>query len=394
MRHGSCKAAFAAQARLQRENFKQRMALVKQLADYDAKMAWPGDADRTLAGLTEPAPPPDWHKVQKTLDAARAAFSAIKPVSPKDERSSQKAFREICDRIYSHIKEEYGRNIAGKTELAAQAEMLTTTADLPAAIETAKKLQREWKLVGITPVAVDRKLWKAFRAACDTVFTRLDEQRVQNQAGLEAQVKQAESLRDEARGLLAAQVDEQDLNLHKALAERKQQINQLALPPAVQQRLLKDFQAMEHQARDSAAAFRSRQEAASWSHLQEKMLACALKNDDAGQATGLWQKTGALPKGIDAGALDAWWQQGPSSGMDEPLREACIALEVLSEVESPAAEKKARMDYQMRRLAASMRGEKTVPGQARLNCINEFIALRPSSAWLDRFCSVLNAGKK
>ena len=390
-----CKAAFSAQAKLQRENFKRRMELVKQLADYDARMAWPGDADSTaLAVVTEPAPAPDWHKVQKTLDAARAAFSTIKPVNPRDERNSQKAFREICDRIYAHIKEEYERNIARKTELAAQAEILTTATDLPAAIEAAKKLQREWKMVGLTPVAADRKLWKAFRAACDTVFTRLDEQRVQNQAGMEAQVKQAGDLRDQARGLLAAQGDEQVLNLHKALAELKQQFTQLALPPAVQQRLLKDFQAMEHQARDSAAAFRSRQEAASWNHLQKKMRACALKHSDAGQATSLWQNAGALPRDIDASALEAWWQQGPPGGTDEQMREACIALEVLAEVESPAADKKARMNYQMRRLAAGMRGEKPVPGQARLDCINQFIALRPSNDWLDRFFSALNASQK
>lgn len=390
-----CKAAFAAQARLQRANFKRRMELVKQLTDYDARMAWPGLADDTaLSGGTEPAAAPDWHKVQETLDAAREAFSTIKPVNPKDERHSQKAFREICDRIYAHIKEEYARNIARKTELVQQAQVLAATDDLHAAIETAKKLQREWKVIGITPVAVDRKLWKAFRAACDTVFTRLDEQRVQNQAGMEAQVKEAESLCDQARGLLAAPGDGQLLNLHKELAELKQQFRQLALPPAVEQRLLKDFQAMEHQARDSAAAFRLGQEAASWNHLQEKMRACTLKNSDAVQATALWQKAGTLPKGINASTLAAFWQQGPCVGMDEQQREACIALEVLAEVESPAEDKKARMNYQMRRLAAGMRGEKPVPGQARLGCINEFIALRPSENWLDRFFSVLNPAKK
>jgi hypothetical protein len=59
-------------------------------------------------------------------------------------------------------------------------------------------------------------------------------------------------------------------------------------------------------------------------HLQEKMRACALKNAAAGQAASLWQKAGTLPKGIDAGALDAWWQQGPSSGRRTVAR-ACIA---------------------------------------------------------------------
>ena len=36
-----CKAAFALQAELRRENFKIRMQLVAQLRDYEDKMAWP-----------------------------------------------------------------------------------------------------------------------------------------------------------------------------------------------------------------------------------------------------------------------------------------------------------------------------------------------------------------
>ncbi|MGH8035126.1 MAG: DUF349 domain-containing protein, partial [Lysobacterales bacterium] len=215
-----CKAAFSAQAKLQRENFKRRMGLVKQLTSYEAKMTWPGKAvDMNQTGGQETPSVPDWHKVQATLDAARAAFGAIHPVNPKGERNSQRAFREICDRIYHHIKEEYGRNIAHKTELVTRAQGLTTAVDLPTAIETAKKMQREWKTVGLTPVGVDRKLWKEFRAACDAVFTRLDAQRTQNRAELDAQVKQAEGLQDQARALLESKDEEEALGLGQKLAE-------------------------------------------------------------------------------------------------------------------------------------------------------------------------------
>jgi hypothetical protein len=49
------------------------------------------------------------------------------------------------------------------------------------------------------------------------------------------------------------------------------------------------------------------------------------------------------------------------------------------------------MNFQMRRLAAGMRGEKPEPGAARLNSINAFIGLRPSLPWLERFCKAMNA---
>jgi hypothetical protein len=268
-----CKAAFARQAELRRENFKNRMQLVAQLKDYEAKMAWPHcgitDSGEEESGDTEPGTTLDWRLVQKTLDAAREAFRNIKPVDQKGERKSQKAFRKICDRIYSHIKEEYGRNIALKEELVTCAQDLFGLEDLQQAIDKAKRIQRDWKEIGMTPVSVDRKLWKKFRAACDAVFARLDEQRDQHNAEIDACVKQAESLRDQARALLNSD-DEQRLHLKKDLSELKQQFREIELPRGVQQRLGKDFQNFESQARDIAIDIRARKEKVQWQYLLKK----------------------------------------------------------------------------------------------------------------------------
>ncbi len=365
-----CKAAFEQQAIVSRENFAQRMHLVEQLTEYEEKMAWPPSGAEPVQPETgTPGAAPDWRVVQKTLDTARAAFRAIKPVDQKADRISHKAFRAICDRIYSHIKEEYGRNIAVKEQLVDRAQQLSAMEDLPQAIEQCKRLQREWKAAGITPVAVDRKLWKAFRAACDAVFARMDEQRGQQSAELKARVEQAEALRDQARALLASKDDEQGLQLNKDLSALKHQLREIELPQPVQQRLARDFQAMETQARDIALEIRRRQEQASWTCLQQKITACAQKAGDAEADASLLQ---GLPKGIDTAALAAFWQQGPSAQNEEQLREACIALEVAAEVESPAADKAARMNYQMRRLAAGMgrRNEEPEPSlEDRIECI-------------------------
>jgi len=67
---------------------------------------------------------------QITLDTARKAFNDIKPVSGKGERKSRNALQKICDQIYSHIKEEYGRNIDRKKELVEQAKSLVEHEDL------------------------------------------------------------------------------------------------------------------------------------------------------------------------------------------------------------------------------------------------------------------------
>ncbi len=385
-----CKAAFALQAELRRENFKNRMQLVAQLKDYEQRMAWPHSgstpAEEEEFGQTEPGTAPDWRLVQKTLDSAREAFRNIKPVDQKGERKSQKAFRKICDRIYGHIKEEYGRNIALKEELVARAQDLSELEDLQQAIDKAKRIQHDWKEIGMTPISVDRKLWKKLRQACDAVFARLDEQRNQHSAEIDACVKQAESLRDRARVLLNSD-DEQRLHLKKDLAELKQQLREIELPRGVQQRLGKDFQNIESQARDVVNEIRARQEQAQWQNLLEKIKACALKSTDEDKATSIWTKEGDLPKDIDAQALESFWRQGPGEGNEEQLREACIALEIHGEIESPAEDKKARMAYQMKRLVEGMGSHQAQPEHTLQDSINNFITLHPSSDWAERFCS-------
>ncbi len=388
-----CKAAFALQAELRQENFKIRMQLVAQLRDYEDKMAWPNaaiaDSEDEESGDGEPGAAPDWRLVQKTLDTAREAFRNIKPVDQKGERKSQKAFRKICDRIYSHIKEEYERNITLKEKLVTRAQELSELEDLQQAIDKAKRIQRDWKEIGMTPVSVDRKLWKKFRAACDAVFARLDEQRDQHNAEIDACVKQAESLRDQARALLDSDDDGQRLHLKRDLSELKQQFRGIELPRSVQQRLGKDFQNFESRARDVVNDIRIRQEQAQWQSLLDKIKACALKPTDEDTATSLWAKEGDLPKGIDSQALESFWQQGPSEGNEEQLREACIALEIHGEIESPAEDKKARMNYQMKRLVEGMGSRQAQPEHSLQLSINDFISLHPSSDWTERFCSVV-----
>lgn len=248
-----CKAAFARQAEFRKENFRQRMALVAQLIDYDERMAWPG------ASTNDESPAaPDWRMVQKTLDTARAAFNNIKPVDGKGERKSRKALKQICDKIYGHIKDEYERNIAHKQEFIDQAKALVNMEDLREAINGAKDIQREWKNIGLTPRQVDRKLWKEFRSACDAVFERLDEQRQQQNAARSEQLARVKAEKNEKMKL-------------------------------AKQRALKEQQR--------------------WPHLLELLQACALKAEDETGATELWEKEGDIPRGIDKLALKTWWTQ-------------------------------------------------------------------------------------
>ncbi|MBV1932532.1 MAG: DUF349 domain-containing protein [Porticoccaceae bacterium] len=386
-----CKAAFTEQAKVRQANFENRMALVNQLKNYESQMAWPGpdttaESEQTASGETIPGAKPDWPLVQQTLDSAREAFKNIQPVDRDGERKSQKAFRTICDKIYQHIKDEYQRNILLKEQVVEKAKALLNLEELQDAIDQAKHLQRDWKAIGMTPMKVDRKLWKAFREACDSVFARLDEQRDQRKAEVDEQVTQAETLLAQAHTLLNSDDDDQRLRLKKDLAELSQQFYNIELPDKVRQRLSKDFNDLGNKAEVVIKQIRAKREQANWDYLSEKIRACTLKNTDPDTANELWQQQGELPKGIDKKSLEIFWQQGPSSDSDEQLREACIALEIFGELESPAEDKTARMNYQMQRLVKGAGKQTGQATQTLQSNINDFIGLRPASDWAQRFC--------
>ncbi len=395
-----CKAAFAEKAVLCQKNFEQRMLLIAQLVEYEEKMAWPdrakpdvdADAD-TEADVDEDSTAPDWKLVQKTLDTARQAFRNIKPVDRKGERKSSKALNKICDRIYDHIKQEYGRNISLKEELISRAEALVELENLSHAIDSAKRIQREWKEVGMTPVRVDRQCWKKFRAACDAVFARLDEQREQEKAAMSTQIEQAEALGQQARALLDSKEDDQLLHLKRDLGELQSSLRKIELPRNVQQQFYKRFTAMEREARTIVSDLRRQQEQDSWRRLLDKMKACAGRANDEEQALKLWQQEGPIPKEIDNAALELFWQQGSSDSDKEVQQEACIALEILIEIDSPPEDKQARMAYQMKRLVEGMGSQQLESDQRLLELIVDFIALRPSSEWLERFCRGVEIAK-
>ena len=321
-----CKEAFAQQSVIRKENLRNRMQLVGQLADYDQRMTWPGTAD-----ASPDAPVPDWKMVQKTLDTARAAFNAIKPVSGKGERKSRVALQKICDKIYSHIKDEYERNIAIKEKLVARAQEYVELEDLREAINQTKDIQRDWKSIGLTPRQVDRRLWKKFRSACDAVFARLDDERKQQNAARNERAEEAKARAEQARARAALE----------------------------QQR---------------------------WPSLLDRLRACASRAEDSEKAEQLWQQEADIPRGIDKNALEAYWDQGinPEIAEDE-LRQACIAMEVFIGVESPPEDKQARMDYQMKRLLEGMGSQQGEHGQLLLEQVNAFIAMRPTQTWLERF---------
>ena len=88
-------------------------------------------------------------------------------------------FRAACDKFFekkraffAESKETQVRNLQLKTELCMKAEAMQESTDWKETTEMLIRLQKEWKEIGPVPKKFSEKIWKRFRKACDTFFTR------------------------------------------------------------------------------------------------------------------------------------------------------------------------------------------------------------------------------
>ena len=95
----------------------------------------------------------------------------------KDNNAIYARFRKACDvffgnkaKFYASAYEEQKDNLKQKVEIAARAEALSASVDWKETTTELIQLQKRWKEIGPVPRRDSDKLWKRFRAACDTFF--------------------------------------------------------------------------------------------------------------------------------------------------------------------------------------------------------------------------------
>ena len=138
-----------------------------------------------------------WQKKSDELSEIFGVWKTIGPASKKDNEEIWQRFRGTMDAFFAKKKEFFAtlkdrqtENLERKTQLCIEAEALMESTDWKNATEQIKKLQEEWKTIGPVPKRHTDKIWKRFRAACDTFFTRKNEhfsgRRTEEEANLAA----------------------------------------------------------------------------------------------------------------------------------------------------------------------------------------------------------------
>ncbi|GAA3577661.1 DUF349 domain-containing protein [Marinobacter xestospongiae] len=302
-----CKAYFAAKSGLKQNNLQKREAICDELQVFVDNADWQSV---------------DWKAVDQILRTARNEWKAAWPVEFRDNRSVQKRFDDLIQRIEAPLNEERGRNEALKQDIVDRAQALISHEPLRDAMDQAKALQTEWSDIGVTRHREDRKLWRAFRQACDDIFARREAQRNQQ----EQQSREAE---DQLETLLTETAALDGLAPESALVDARNRLQTLQQSPL--------SKAMAERARSERDRLTVLLESAKFRARVEQWMDLVSGDGEPEQQKKDWQK-----RSTELQALSA--------------QDIVIRAEILTETPSPDSDQAQRMEIQVQRLSEGLGG--------------------------------------
>ena len=120
-----------------------------------------------------------WQKKSTELSELFKVWKTVGPASKKQNEEIWTRFKGTMDtffakkkEFFANLKDKQTENLERKINLCIEAEALQESTEWKKATERFKKIQEEWKTIGPVPKRHADKIWKRFRAACDTFFGR------------------------------------------------------------------------------------------------------------------------------------------------------------------------------------------------------------------------------
>ena len=168
-----------------------------------------------------------WQKKSTELSEIFNVWKTIGLANKKDNEEIWQRFRASMDaffakkkEFFSTLKDRQTENLERKTQLCIEAEGLMESTEWKNATEQMKKLQEEWKTIGPVPKRHADKIWKRFRAACDTFFNRKNEHFSGRRTEEESNLAAKKALLDEIKAFELGSNRNENMDAIKAFQKR------------------------------------------------------------------------------------------------------------------------------------------------------------------------------
>jgi hypothetical protein len=357
-----CQVYLTEQAAIRRANLDARRQVLDRVLAFEQGL----DAEK-----------PDHPLMMRVLREAPQEWRQHSPVDRDAARPLDTEFFAALDRLRARVTAWHAANAADKQALIARAAQLATATDLARAIEDVKQLQAQWKMTGPVPHAQSQSMWEEFRAACNAVYERRQQEFAQQAATLEqgkvaaealcAQVEQAceEGPADRPSGEARLRewqeafnaVGELPRNDVRALRERYQRAMS-RYESLIDGLARRDAEAAEANVLTAARHVRAFQLAVIRGDASRDELKAAAEAFIAGVPR--WPAK-AIPQALRqslAAAESAAFTQQDDVAREQALRNLCIRAEILSDTFTPPEDASLRREHEMQLLRQGL-------GQAR-----------------------------
>lgn len=357
-----CKEYFKQRKQLMATNFQKRREICEQLETEVAKL----DTEKE----------PDISQMNKLLNEADKLWKEHAPIEQSRIKPLQKRYYAAINQLRKSRKQSLRGNSTQKLEFIAQANALAEHEDNQHAMREAKTLQQEWKKIGPTSFKEDRKLWEDFRAACDKIFAKRNQEVVAQKATQKQEESQLGELLQAIEAIL--QLDDEAFrgarNEYQTLA---QQFSNSIDPHQRNQakRVMEQFNGLKRKIDSRFKSLPDKKQlqlkntvlekARFLQDIESKLLACEDDNEFANIKGALdaatWQEFASSGDNKYDQALDSRMQRILQVSSLQSLREIadkcadqaralCIELEIRANVDTPKEDQGLRMQIQLDQL--------------------------------------------
>ena len=319
----------------------------------------------------------DWKLISTVRrDTVLALRGQLDSVDPRQRTQLAKRLKDAIARLAAITDAHELAVEQNKTALIAKATSLGANPDAANAPREVRELQKRWQAAGIGKRRTDQKQWEQFRAACDAVFGNLDQAKQQRESAHVALQTQAAALVDELEGLRDSLV--------QGSADARTRQREIDAQWRELSNVERNLQTRYHAALEAAQAAGEQQ--------QRARRLNRYTNADARYAVLFDLENGKLT----AAAAQAAWDGLPAATREfsavlsprfenalqrsehgnaeesdtqlnvEQARDLLIRIEFIAGLESPPQDRQRRMDYQVSRLSARLRGDNVGNVEAEL----------------------------
>lgn len=380
-----CQEHFDEQKRRHQQNSRAREQICLFLEQEFSRIEW-----RAI----------DWKQLQQLARSQTSKWRSAGPAEYKLRKVLQRRFDAIMEKFNDPLERERRRNYKMREKLIADIEQLAHSENTRAALAELQTLKKKWAPTVASSRRQEREIWKRFTDACDKVFAKRDRERDDHRRALRENLA--------AREALCADIEagcrgdsETRLDLGARLKRWRARWDELGeAPKASAEKINQRYRQAIRRAQSVFDQTRLDEQTRRHSLLRQKSLLCARLEaqvlaggcgdrgeQDPDPISDRWKALPALPDDLEQ-AIGARYKLARAAVFDaaalrrlrdsipanlEVLHARLLQLEILAEVDSPAAFSKQRMALQIERLSAALGNREAGQGQSAGQLIDDIL---------------------